>query len=49
MRSKMTEENKEFVRKFLNTMDAQDWDAFREVVSSQQKFAETPIIIDITN
>ena len=29
--------------------EAEDWDAFRKVVSSQQKFAETPIIIDITN
>ena len=29
--------------------DAEDWDAFRKAVSSQQKFAETPIIIDITN
>lgn len=29
--------------------EADDWDAFREVVSSQQKFAETPIIIDIKN
>ncbi|MBC8321800.1 MAG: DUF3857 domain-containing protein [Bacteroidetes bacterium] len=29
--------------------EAKDWDSFRKVVSSQQKFADTPIIIDITN
>lgn len=29
--------------------EPEDWDAFRKAVSSQQKFAETPIIIDITN
>jgi len=28
---------------------AADWDAFKKVVNAQQKFAETPIIIDITN
>ncbi len=29
--------------------EAEDWDAFRKVVSSQKKFAETPVIIEITN
>lgn len=28
---------------------AEEWDSFKKVVSSQRKFAETPIIIDITN
>jgi len=29
--------------------EPEDWDAFKKAVSSQRKFAETPIIIDITN
>jgi len=29
--------------------DAQDWDSFKKVVESQRKFAETPVIIDLTN
>lgn len=29
--------------------EPEDWDAFSKVVSAQKKFAETPIIIDITN
>ncbi len=38
----MTEKNKEFVRKFLSTMDAQDWDAFREMMAPDHKF-QTPL------
>lgn len=34
----MSEENKEFVRKFLGTMDAQDWGAFRELMAPEHKF-----------
>ena len=34
----MSEENKEFVRKFLSTMDAQEWDAFREMMTPEHKF-----------
>lgn len=34
----MSEENKEFVRKFLSTMDAQEWDAFREMMAPEHKF-----------
>ncbi len=34
----MSKENKEFVRKFLSTMDAQDWDAFREMMVPEHKF-----------
>jgi hypothetical protein len=29
--------------------EAADWDAYKNVVSSQQKFTETPIIIDLKN
>lgn len=29
--------------------EAADWDAYKNVVGSQQKFAETPIIIDLKN
>jgi predicted ester cyclase len=34
----MSEENKEFVRTFLSTMDAQDWDGFREMMAPEHKF-----------
>ena len=34
----MSEENKEFVRKFLSAMDAQKWDAFREMMTPDHKF-----------
>ena len=34
----MSEENKEYVRKFLRTMDAQDWDAFKEMMAPEHKF-----------
>ena len=34
----MSEENKEIVRKFLRTMDAQDWDAFRGMMAPEHKF-----------
>ncbi len=34
----MFEEKKEFVRKFLSTMDAQDWDTFREMMAPEHKF-----------
>lgn len=34
----MSEENKEFVRKWLSTMDAQEWDAFREMMAPEHKF-----------
>lgn len=29
--------------------DARDWNSFSKVVESQKKFAETPVIIDLTN
>ncbi len=31
-------ENKEFVRKFLRTMDAQDWDTFRDMIAPEHTF-----------
>ena len=34
----MSAENKEFVRKFLGTMDAQDWNAFSEMMAPEHKF-----------
>ena len=34
----MSKENKEFVRKFLATMDAQDWDAFKELMAPEHRF-----------
>ena len=34
----MSKENKEFVRKFLVTMDAQDWDAFTELMAPEHRF-----------
>jgi predicted ester cyclase len=34
----MSEKNREFVRKFLSTMDAQDWGAFREMMTPDHEF-----------
>ena len=34
----MSKGNKEFVRKFLVTMDAQDWDAFKELMAPEHRF-----------
>lgn len=34
----MSEESKEFVREFLRTMDAQDWDAFRAMMAPEHEF-----------
>ena len=34
----MSEESKEFVRKFLRTMDAQDWDSFKDMMAPEHKF-----------
>jgi hypothetical protein len=29
--------------------EAEDWDMFRKVVQNQQKFAETPLVIELNN
>jgi predicted ester cyclase len=34
----MSEENKQFVRRFLSTMDAQEWGAFAEMMTPDHKF-----------
>jgi predicted ester cyclase len=34
----MSEENKEFAQRFLSTMDAQEWGAFREMMAPDHKF-----------
>jgi len=39
----------EKVRLAKRIYEAEDWEAFKKAVSNQQKFAETPIIIDFNN
>ena len=39
----------EKVRLAKRVYEAEDWEAFKKAVSNQQKFAETPIIIDFNN